>query len=51
MLARDICGNHLPTPQAITRLAKIERYQRRAETPRRMALRRLSKLRRLPIFK
>jgi len=51
MVAQEICGEAVPSPQGLARLGRIDRYQRRAETRRHCALRRLSKLHPLPIFK
>jgi hypothetical protein len=51
IVTQEICGEAAPSPQALGQLDRIDRYQWRAEARRRNALRRLSKLRRLPIFK
>jgi hypothetical protein len=51
IVTQEICGEAAPSPQALGQLDRIDRYQRRAEARRRKALRSLSELHRLPIFK
>jgi hypothetical protein len=51
-LLGDVGGGEAPADlQTIKRLVSIDRYERRAESLRKKALRRLSHLCRLPIFK
>jgi hypothetical protein len=51
IVTQEIFGEVAPSPQALGQMDRIDRYQRRAEARRRKALRSLSELRRLPIFK
>jgi hypothetical protein len=51
LMVENLCGEAVPSRQTIERLERIGRYLRRAESRQRNALRRLSMLRRLPLFK